>query len=121
MTARQKLPPRRLQITEPLECHGKQYLIGIGFDVEGRAKEAFMQALKTPGSDIEALLQDACILFSKALQAGVAAAEVADWLSREGIDGGAAASPIGIIAERTRAIEAECGQALREAYAAVAR
>jgi hypothetical protein len=121
--ARRALPARRLTITHSVLWRDRTYLIGVGFDREGRAQEAFVDGLKQ-GTELEALLDDACVLLSVLLQLGYAAKQIAHHLGREGTDpadpetGKTApyASPIGMIAERIAAIEAENATGIREAH-----
>lgn len=119
MTARTPLPNRRLQIAETIEWQGRTWLLGIGFDPEGRAREVFLDGVKT-GADYEALLDDACILASMLLQHDCAAVDIASTLGREGINPcDEAASPIGLIVQRLADVEAQNQPAIRLAYDAV--
>lgn len=123
MTAqRERLPDRRLTITEDILWGDHTWLVGIGFDHAGQAREVFVQGVKT-GADFEGLLDDACILMSLLLQSGSAAQDLSLHLCREGgparggTDAEDAASIIGALAARIHDIEAEVGTGLREAYA----
>lgn len=119
MTERARLPNRRLQIAETIEWQGRTWLLGIGFDPEGRAREVFLDGVKT-GADYEALLDDACILASMLLQHDCPAADVASTLGREGINPwDEAASPIGLIVQRLADVEAQNRPAIQLAYASL--
>jgi hypothetical protein len=121
MTGRTPLPNRRLQIAETIDWRGITWLLGIGFDHDGFAREVFLDGVKT-GQDYEALLDDACILASLAMQAKVPAAEIAATLGREGISpGDEFASPVGMIAHRVAAVERDQQPAIQLAYASVRR
>lgn len=71
---RTKLPDRRQSETRKMtvvHAGGKEtkILITIGFDDDGVAKEVFCADFKA-GSDLHALVMDACILISRCLQHG---------------------------------------------------
>lgn len=118
MTSRTRLPNRRLNVTESVAWIGADWLIGIGFDRAGAAREVFLNGPKI-GSEAEALLDDACVLLSLLLQGGSSAADLARHLGRESVDpGAAAASPIGLAAEKILALEQAAGVGIRAAYAA---
>lgn len=121
MTARRRLPDRRLAVTHLVErAKGGPIQIGIGYDHQGAAREVFLNGLKI-GSDIEALLQDSCVLISLVLQHGMPAADLADRLGRQGIDESAQyASLVGLVAETVRRAEAAEGEATRMAYRCLA-
>lgn len=133
---RQRLPNRRLAVTEAVAWRGGTWLLGVGFDPAGRVREAFLDGPKT-GTDYEALMDDACVMISLLLQLGLPAPEIAARLGQVAGDPADApvevvvevvvgapesvaprpASPIGLVAGRLAVIEAECGPAVREAYA----
>ncbi|WP_439398499.1 hypothetical protein ACRQ5Q_14535 [Bradyrhizobium sp. PMVTL-01] len=79
---RTKLPDRRQSETRKMTIvHAggteTKILITIGFDDEGVAKEVFCADFKA-GSDLHALVMDACILISRCLQYGDTVAELAE-------------------------------------------
>jgi hypothetical protein len=133
--ARERLPNRRLNITDVAQWRGRTWMLCIGFDRAGRAREVFIDGNKT-GSEFEGLLDDACVLLSILLQTGVPTGDVGRHLGgpRVNPDGDPmtegernelapdlireAASPIGAVAARIAAIEAAGGAGIREAYAA---
>lgn len=125
-----ELPARRVQVTTVVEWQGREWLMGVGFAPDGTAREVFADGVKS-GQDMEALLDDSCVLMSLLLQSGETIGSIAERLGNEGeaagdaaggaVSGGfRAASPIGAIARRAAAIEAECGSGSRLAWAAKA-
>ena|SRR6185437_3162212 len=68
---RKKLPERRAsetsKITVTIGGKEQKILITIGFDDDGLPKEVFCADFKA-GSDLHALIMDACILVSRCLQ-----------------------------------------------------
>lgn len=116
---RQRLPDRRLTITNTVEWQGRTLMVGVGFDHDGVAREVFLNGHKV-GSQFETLMQDTCVVVSWLLQHGPSAAELATQIDRPPADPGApAASLTGWILITVAKIEAEEGQAAREAYAAL--
>ncbi len=70
-TPRQRLPNRRPSHTETLEVGGQKVIATVGFDPEtGHPRELFLTAGKE-GSMLNALLADAAVVISIALQHGV--------------------------------------------------
>lgn len=72
---RQRLPNRRPSVVLPIEWVGPdgqpfECAVGIGFHLDGRVAEVFASDLKI-GSAMRALLEDACVITSIALQSGV--------------------------------------------------
>lgn len=67
---RTNLPTRRPNITAKVEHNHQTYLITYGFDSEDTIREVFCADPQRVGSDIHALLTDACILISIYLQSG---------------------------------------------------
>ena len=103
--ARQRLPDRRKSETIDVVWADKTWHVSIGFDAQGCARELFADGSKI-GSEMEALLDDACILLSMLLQSGWQARELVDKLSREAIDPKApAASILGLIVKVAAAAE----------------
>lgn len=112
MTARQRLPDRRPSTIDVvvigLDRRGKprELQIGVGYDRDGQAREVFLNGLKV-GSDTEALLQDACVVISLALQHGLRPADLAGSLGRAGVAPNAPfASLIGLVAQTLKRAEA---------------
>ncbi len=102
MPDRTRLPNRRLCATHTLNWNDCDLWMGVGYDTSGRAREVFLNGHKV-GSEIEAMIQDACVLVSLHLQRGLSAAALARHLGREGTYRGAtAASLIGLVAEGVR-------------------
>lgn len=96
---RRRLPNRRPSITAAIGADGMAAVATIGFDpATGRPAELFLAADK-PGSALDALLADAGVAISVALQHGVPAAALAKSVARvpAALDGPATitASPIG--------------------------
>ncbi len=112
MNALPKLPNRRLCLTRSLDWKMHAWLVGAGFDDLGRVREVFLQGPKA-GSEFRMLLDDACVLVSKLLTAGVPIDEIAGWMGRDGDD---AASPIGAVIGLLKEIQTEDGPAVVDAY-----
>lgn len=66
---RTNLPTRRPNITAKVGHNNEIYLITFGFDTEDTIREVFCADPRV-GTDIHALLTDACILISIYLQSG---------------------------------------------------
>lgn len=111
-------------ITEAIAWRDRQYLICIGFDDGGLAREAFLNGFRT-GSDAEALAIDACILVSQLLQRGVPPAYLRDRLARpqetDPATGRIEPSLIALIVAAAAELEATAAEAVRAAYAAAGR
>ncbi len=114
---RHRLPNRRPSHTETLEVAGQTFMATVGFDPEdGQPRELFMTAGKE-GSTLNALLADAAVVISVALQHGIPAQSLAKSIGRlpEGpvtpadLDGGKPAripaSPIGAALDLLRSLE----------------
>jgi len=114
---RKRLPNRRPSHTEALTVAGQTFTATVGFDPEdGRPRELFLTAGKE-GSLINALLADAAVVISVALQHGISARALAKSVGRlpEGrvtpanLDGGKPAripaSPIGAALDLLKAFE----------------
>ncbi len=79
---RQRLPNRRPSHTETLKVAGQTFTATVGFDPEdGQPRELFMTAGKE-GSTLNALLADAAVAISVALQHGVSAQALAKSIGR---------------------------------------
>lgn len=83
MTAvRHRLPNRRPSETVEIEIEGQTFAVTLGFDpADGSVLEVFISGSK-PGSQRDAELDDAAILLSRCLQAGMTAAEMWTSMSR---------------------------------------
>ncbi len=81
-SSRQRLPNRRPAHTEALEVAGQAFTATVGFDPDtGRACEMFLDAPKRD-SMFGAMLNDAAVVISVALQSGVPAAALAKSVGR---------------------------------------
>jgi hypothetical protein len=71
---RQRLPNRRWSITEEIEAHGAQRITAtISFDPRnGLPAEVFLSGAKS-GTEMAAILDDASVVISLALQHGITA------------------------------------------------
>ena len=78
---RARLPNRRPSHTETLQVDGQAFTATVGFDEYGRPREVFMTAGKE-GSMLNALLADAAVVISIALQHGIPAAALAKSIGR---------------------------------------
>lgn len=102
---RASLPARRKNETQDLTWSGKVWTVTVGFDEFGLAREIFADGSKV-GSEMEALLDDACILVSMLLQSGWHITDLVDRLSREATDPDApAASILGLLMKVTAQAE----------------
>lgn len=103
---RHPLRPRREAVTTLIEWEGSTWSVSVGFDEGWRVREIFADGTKT-GTDLEAMLDDACILTSMLLQSGADIADLADKLGREGVKPWApAASIVGLAIKKAAEIEA---------------
>ncbi len=80
-SARTRLPNSRPSHTETLEVAGQTFTGTIGFDDHGRPRELFLTAGKE-GSLINAMLADAAVVISVALQHGISAQSLAKSIGR---------------------------------------
>ena len=79
---RHRLPNRRPSHTEALEVAGQTFTATVGFDPEdGCPRELFLTAGKE-GSVINAMLADAAVVISVALQHGISAQALAKSIGR---------------------------------------
>ncbi len=102
---RERLPDRRPNQTRELTWAGSddqptEFSVTVGFYMDGRPAEVFCNGAKV-GSTMQALLQDACVVMSIALQYGVVPAELAHSMGRTPLSEteSVPASIIGAIAE----------------------
>jgi len=110
--ARQRLPDRRITITERVTWQGRSWHVSIGFDAAGRAREIFLAGAKA-GSEMDAIANDAAVLASMMLQAGGDPAAIARSMGRIGP---APASIVGLALDCAAAVEASEGAAIRSAH-----
>ncbi|MBL1434721.1 MAG: hypothetical protein COB08_000770 [Rhodobacteraceae bacterium] len=97
------LPDRRVNYTREIEFHGSIFTVCVGFDRAGSPKEVFADSANG-GSAMAAIISDACVIISIALQHGISPANLGKSLGREpdpiqGEGADRAASPIGRIVE----------------------
>lgn len=102
---REPLPARRPCATLPVEWRGPDgqlttYTMSVGYFADGRPGEIFVGGLKI-GSALQALLADAAVVVSIALQHGIPPAALAHSLARVPISDTdtAPASPLGAVIE----------------------
>ncbi len=79
--ARRRLPNRRPSETRTLEVAGQVFDVTVGFGDDGQPGEVFMAAGKE-GSQLNAMLADAAVVVSVALQYGVPALALAKSVGR---------------------------------------
>ena len=95
---RRRLPNRRKAITETIVIGNMTIAASVGFGETGTPQEIFLSGAKD-GSGMAAILEDASVVISVALQHGIPAAALAKSVARlpESLDGVAVkpASPIG--------------------------
>jgi len=108
---RERLQHRRAAETVELEHNGSRFTVTIGFYPDGRPGEVFTHGIRS-GSNLDALLADACVVVSCLMQHGVEPNQIASSMGRSGgsepasiigavIDLAAKASPGAQIAEGT--------------------
>ncbi len=78
---RSRLPNRRSALTQDIAVCGHRFTATIGFDEHDRPKEVFLSGAKD-GTDLAAILNDASVVLSVALQFGVPAAALARSVAR---------------------------------------
>ena len=83
---RRRLPDRRPSATQAIRWAGSDdqattYTVTVGFHLDGTPAEVFADGPKT-GSAMQALLADACVVVSLALQHGIAPADLARSMAR---------------------------------------
>ena len=67
---RAPLPPRRPSVTREVEIGGRRITVTVGFYLDGRPGEVFAGGHKE-GSEMQRVMDDACVIISVALQHGV--------------------------------------------------
>jgi hypothetical protein len=80
---RERLPHRRAAETVELEHNGSRFTVTIGFYPDGRPGEVFTHGIGS-GSNLDALLADACVVISCLMQHGVEPIEIAGSMGRLG-------------------------------------
>jgi hypothetical protein len=80
---RRRLPNRRPAETVELEHNGSRFTVTIGFYPDGRPGEVFTHGIRS-GSNLDALLADACVVVSCLIQHGVEPGEIASSMGRLG-------------------------------------
>ena len=79
---RRRLPTRRPNVAETIEVGGQVISVCVGFDPgSGRPREIFMDGARV-GTDLAAILDDASVILSVAMQHGVGPAALARSVSR---------------------------------------
>ena len=101
---RARLPDRRLNDTAEIEFRGVRYAVTVGYFPDGRCGEVFTHGAKV-GSDMDALLDDACVAVSLLIQHGVDPAALARSMGR--LEQGGPASIIGALADLMAERDAE--------------
>ena len=107
MTARATLPLRRPNATRAVAWDGHAFGVTVGLDpATGRPAEVFADLPK--GGQMQAVLSDACVIVSIALQHGISVAALGKSLGRVPLPWGepgatAPASPVGAILDALRA------------------
>ena len=94
MTARQRLPNRRLSETFALACNDLTYLATISRFPDGRLAEIFISNAKA-GSHSDSAAKDAAVVCSIALQHGISVDVIRHALLRD--SHGRASSPLGAV------------------------
>jgi hypothetical protein len=80
---RVRLPDRRAAETVMLDFDGTRFMVTIGFYPDGRPGEVFTHGARS-GSNIDALLADACVVVSCLIQHGAEPSELAGSMGRLG-------------------------------------
>lgn len=73
---RMQLSGRRQNETRKVVFQNRPYFICVGYDEDGQPREVFADGSKE-GSGMQAIMRDACVLVSIALQHGIEPAELA--------------------------------------------
>jgi hypothetical protein len=80
---RERLPDRRFAETVVLEHSGTRFMVTVGFYPDGRPGEVFTHGARS-GSNLDALLADACVVVSCLSQHGVEPRDIASSMGRLG-------------------------------------
>lgn len=99
---RTPLPHRRQNMTLDIGFKAHRFSVCVGYDAAGAPREVFADMERGGGSDMHALLADACVIISIALQHGLTQEQLAKSLGvvpafHDGLEVEAHASPIGAI------------------------
>jgi hypothetical protein len=107
-----RLPDRRPAETVALEHDGARFMVTIGFYADGRPGEVFIHGARS-GSNLDALLADACVVVSCLVQHGIQSRELASSMGRLGNT--KPASVIGAVVDLIAAASADLQQPVAEA------
>jgi len=83
---RERLPDRRPAVTGEVVWSGHRIAVSAGFLADGRVGEVFASGARY-GSDLQRLLDDACVVISLALQHGARPADLGRSLGRLPVPG----------------------------------
>ncbi len=78
---RSRLPNRRPALTQDLRVGGHRFAASVGFDEQDRPREVFLSGAKD-GTDLAAILDDASVILSVALQHDIPASALARSVAR---------------------------------------
>jgi len=99
MTDRRPLPQRRHTESFEVQFWKQRWHVSVGFyEDHVTPGEIFINALRTPGTELDAVCRDAAILFSLAIQHGTPIDAIRSALTRDA--NGAASSIMGEILDR---------------------
>jgi hypothetical protein len=93
VSARERLPDRRTNLSFDFECNGLRYTATISHFADNRLAEIFLSNCKA-GSHSDAAARDSAVVCSLALQFGVDVETIRHALLRDGH--GVASSPLGM-------------------------
>ena len=111
-TLRHRLPNRRPSETRTLHVHDHAFAANVGFDpADGRPREIFLAGAKD-GTGMAAILDDASVVISVALQHGVAGGGVSKPLHPSLVAGG---KPLDLAVEPVGYVQALAGQVAQNA------
>jgi hypothetical protein len=79
---REALPQRRLSVTFTVEFWNQYWNVSVGFSRKYKPLEVFINATKTPGTDLDTTCRDCAIILSLALQYGCPLDEIAHAITR---------------------------------------
>ena len=98
MNERRALPHRRETEAYELRFWGQPWHVSIGYYSDGLPGEVFINALRTPGTELDAVSRDAAILLSLTMQYGVPLDVIRNALTRN--QDGSPSSIAGAVADR---------------------
>lgn len=115
--ARVRLDNTRLHIVRVVQWKGRDWILGLGPDRDGRVREIFVDGVKT-GADIEAWADKSCMMVSKLLQLGETAETLRGWLGGVSRARGPMDEPdlVDVILAEAITAEGQDGEAWREAW-----